>query len=142
MAFDQQWWSWLAFPMLAITLGVPLGLVHSLLWLLGPLRVTYELTDRELVARRGKWAVRSFDRPVVGPVTVSEGAGLTWAQVVFANWFGYLGPVPESWVEVLPRSRWDAAAGRHRLPTVLVWGEENWTAANRALNPSGGRGDA
>ncbi|SES46320.1 hypothetical protein SAMN05216199_3938 [Pedococcus cremeus] len=82
----------------------------------------------------GGRVVKRFDIEQVTRIQIGEAdVGLTWASVLFQGWFGYDAVLPRSDITIRARTPWDAQAGDHSLPTILVWGENNWRTANDAL---------
>lgn len=130
---DEGDWSLLAVPLVAVVVGVPLGLVHALLWV-RPLRVSYEVRGGVLVARRGKRVVREWPCKDVVSVVISEGVGVGWEEVLSSNWLSYNPLLPFSSIDVRSENRWDPQAGEHGIPTIVVWGGENARRANQLLN--------
>ena len=132
---DTQDWSLLMAPLvLAVVVGVPLGLLHAMTWLLWPCRVSYVVADGHFVASRGSRVIKRFRVEDVVSIQVGdEDQGLNWVTLIFSGWFSYYGPLPGSGITIGQRGRWDANAGEHDLPKILLWGDENWRRANSAL---------
>ena len=130
---DEGDWSFAGIPVIAAVVGLPLGLVHALLWV-RPARVSYEVRGDTLFARRGQRTVREWPCADVEFIRIAEEAGVGWEEVISSNSLSYNGLLPASEIEIRAKSRWDPHAGIHGIPTILVWGEENARRATELLN--------
>lgn len=122
----------LAFPLIGVAIGACLGLIGSVLWLLGPARTTYAVTDGYLVARRGK-AIR-LRVPAEHVARLDIGEDLTWRTMTLERWFSYAPfDTPSADIEIKTGDRWSPDDGERDLPRILLWGSDHRRSAERQL---------
>lgn len=115
-----------------VLVGALMGVFGAVLWLLGPARTTYAVEGADLVAhRRGRERVRV---PCAHVTRLDIPEALSWADVSIGRMFSYTPfATPQAWIEVRVPDRWSTDNGSHRLPSILLWGEQRRANAEHAL---------
>jgi len=139
MALDGETkWSLLLAPLTVAAGGaVTLGFVLALTWWAFPGRVTYEVSDGFLVARRGRWVRKRIAVDRIAEIEFDE--DIDASDLALTGWFGYTSPIPGLVVTLtVTPDRWDVTnAAAVFLPRILISGERQERALRdlrRALN--------